>query len=169
MDAYLAIVSKREIRTYDRRPLPDEVIERILDAGRIAGSSKNSQPWHFYAVTSRDLLERLAETVYASSNVREAALAVAIATRGARSAFDAGRAAQNMMIAAWGDGVGSCPNGMPDPDRTAALIDLDDEESVRIILTFGYPARAREPESRTAGEWIARANRKPLDELVTRL
>jgi nitroreductase len=170
VDAYLAIVSRREIRDYDQRPIPDDVIDRILEAGRVSGSSQNSQPWHFYAVTSRDLLDRLADTVYEPGNLRGAALAVVIATPGGgRSGFDAGRAVQNMMVAAWNDGVGSCPNGMPDPARTDALVGLGEDESARIILTFGYPARPRDPESRTAEEWIARANRKPFDEVVTRL
>jgi nitroreductase len=170
VDAYLAIVSRREIRDYDRRAIPDEVIDRILQAGRLSGSSQNSQPWHFVAVTSRDLLDRLAETVYEPANLRGAALAVVIATPGGgRSGFDAGRAAQNMLLAAWNDGVGSSPNGMPDPARTNALIGLDEEMSARIILSFGYPARARDPESRSPEEWAARANRKPLDEIVTRL
>jgi nitroreductase len=169
VDAYLAIVSRREVRDYDRRPLPDEVIDRILQAGRLAGSSQNSQPWRFIAVTSRSLLDRLAETVYVPGNLRGAALAVVIATRGGRGAFDAGRAAQNMMIAAWNGGVGSCPNGMPDPQSAEALVGLAEDESARIILTFGYPARPRDPESRTADEWVARANRKPFDEVVTRL
>jgi nitroreductase len=170
VDAYLAIVSKREIREYDQRPLPDDVIDRILHAGRLSGSSQNSQPWHFVAITSRNLLDQIAETVYTPPTLRGAALAVVIATPGGgRSGFDAGRAVQNMMIAAWNDGVGSCPNGMPDPARTDALIGLDGEIGARIILSFGYPARARDPESRSAEEWVERANRKPLDEIVTRL
>jgi nitroreductase len=171
VDTYMAIVSKREIRNYEQqRPIPEAVVERILQAGRLAGSSQNSQPWRFFAITSRELLEQLAETVYVPGTLRGAALAVLIATpAGDRSSFDAGRAVQNMMLAAANDGVGSCPNGMPDPERAAALVGLGEGESARLILTFGYPARARDPESRSAEEWIARANRKPLDELVTRL
>jgi nitroreductase len=170
VDAYLAIVSKREIRDYEQRPIPDEVIDRILQAGRLAGSSQNKQPWRFFAVTSRELLEQLAETVYVPGNLRGAALAVVIATVGGdRSGFDAGRAAQNMMLAAWNDGIGSTPNGMTDPERTGALVGLGEDESPRIILTFGFPARARDPESRSAEEWITRANRRPLEEVATRL
>jgi nitroreductase len=102
----------------------------------------------------------LAEVVYAPENVRGAALVVAIV--GEASGFDTGRCAQNMMLAAWGDGVASCPNGVKDPDAAAEICGGE----VRAILSFGYPARPRDPASRSAEEWSARANRKPLSELV---
>jgi len=80
----------------------------------------------------------------------------------ARGGFDSGRCSQNMMLAAWGEGVASCPNGVRDPDAAAAICGGE----VRAILSFGYPARPRDVAGRSAEEWSARANRKPLDELV---
>lgn len=165
MDTFLAIASKRDQRQYAEREVPDDVVRRILDAGRIAGSAANKQPWRFVVVANSDLRERVAETVYAPDNVRGAALAVALVVRGSRS-FDAGRAAQNMMLAAWNDGITSCPNGMPDADRTGELLGLDDGERVLNVLSFGYPARVRDPESRPPERWIARAKRKPVEEVV---
>jgi nitroreductase len=166
VDAYLAIASKRDTRRYEHRPVPDEVVTRILDAGRVAGSAKNRQPWRFLVVEDAAQRDRLAETVYAPDNVRGAAFVVAVVSS---SAMDGGRAAQNMMLAAWNEGVGSCPNGMPDPARTAALLGLGEDEKLLTLLTFGYPARPRDPQSQRAGEWSARADRKPLGEVVTRL
>jgi nitroreductase len=165
MDTFLAIASKRDQRQYAERQLPDEIVRRVLDAGRIAGSAANKQPWRFVVLADRDLRERVAETVYAPDNVRGATLAVAIAVRGSRG-FDAGRAAQNMMLAAWNDGVTSCPNGMPDADTTGELLGLDEGERVVNVLSFGYPARPRDPDSRPPEEWIARAKRKPFDDVV---
>ena len=161
MDAYLAVASKRDEKRYADRPVPDEVTERILDAGRLAGSSKNKQPWTFAVVESPEVRERLERSVYAPQNVRGAALVVAIL--GKRN-FDTGRAAQNMMLAAWGDGVASSPTGVADAEAAAEIFG----EEVAIVLTFGYPARPREPGSRRAEDWSARANRRPLDELVRR-
>ena len=112
MDPYLAIASKRDERAYADTPVGDDVRERILDAGRLTGSSKNRQRWEF-VVVSGEARERLAEAVYAPENVRTAALVVAIV--GEAGGFDAGRCAQNMMLAAWGDGVVSSPNGARDP------------------------------------------------------
>jgi nitroreductase len=159
VDPYLAIASKRDERHYTETPVPKEVRERILDAGRLTGSSKNRQPWEF-VVVSGEARDRLAEAVYAPENLRTATLVVAVV--GEASGFDAGRCVQNMMLAAWGDGVVSCPNGVRDAEAAAEICGGD----VRAILSFGYPARGRNPESRSAEEWSARANRKPLSELV---
>jgi nitroreductase len=81
--------------------------------------------------------------------------------------LDLGRCVQNMMLAAWNEGVASCPNGIADADGAKEALSL--EEPPAIVLSFGYPARHPGAESRAAGEWSARANRKPLDELVERL
>ena len=98
----------------------------VIEAGRVSGSSRNSQPWRFIVVESPSLRERLAEAVYASANVRGAALVVVIAVRGrGPTAFDAGRAAQNMMLTAWNDHIGACPNGMPDPDAVGDAVRVD--------------------------------------------
>jgi len=142
-------------------------VRRILEAGRVAGSAKNRQPWRFVVLDDPALRERVAETVYAPGNIQGGKLAVAIVVTGS-PAFDAGRAAQNMMLAAWNDGVTSCPNGMPDAERTGELVGLGDEERVINILSFGYPARERSPEDRSSEEWLARAKRKPGDEVVER-
>ena len=170
MDTFLAVASKREVRDYAGRPIPVDAVQRILEAGRISGSSRNRQPWRFIVVESPSLRERLADAVYAPANVRGAALVVVIANRGrGPTAFDAGRAAQNMMLTAWNDHIGSCPNGMPDLDAVAELLDLAEDERPTIVLTFGYPARSRDPQRHEAIEWIVRADRKPFDEVVERL
>jgi nitroreductase len=159
VDVWLAIASKRDERRYDDRPLPDDVVTRILDAGRLAGSSQNRQAREFVVVSDH---AALAETVYAPDNVRTAALAVAIV---GKSGFDVGRAAQNMMLAAWGDGVVSCPNGIRDADAAEAIVGA----APAIVLSFGYRATPRDPTRRSAEEWSRRANRKPLGELVRRV
>jgi nitroreductase len=166
VDAYLAIVSKREVRAYADRPLPDDAVRRLLQAGRLAGSSRNRQARRF--VVLRDgALARAAEGVWSPENVRGAALAVAIVIRGkGPTGFDAGRAAQNMMLAAWGDGIGSCPNGIANPEALAAVLGHADDEQVATVLSFGYPARPVDPESRTPDEWIDRADRLDFDDVV---
>jgi nitroreductase len=157
------------VRDYDGRPVPDDIARRILEAGRLAGSAQNRQPWRFLVLEDRELVERVAETVFEPDNLRGAVLVVAIVVRGKGPVqFDAGRAAQNMLLAAWDFGVGGSPNGMPDRERTAELLGLGEEEQPAIILSFGYPARPRDPSSRTAGEWLEKAPRKPLDDIVER-
>jgi nitroreductase len=168
MDTFLAIASRRETREFADRALPGEVVERILDAGRLAGSAANRQPWTFVIVESPDRLEALSQSVYAPDNVRGAKLVIAIVL--SRDApFDAGRAAQNMLLAAWNDGVGGVPNGIKDLEAARAALGLGEDEDAPIVLSFGYPARERDPERRAAAEWSQRANRKGLDEVVRRI
>lgn len=168
MDAYLALASRREVREYADRPLSDEQVRRILDAGRVSGSSQNKQPWRFVIVET--VREPVAQAVFETDNIRGAALVVAIVVSGRGPlSFDAGRAAQNMLLAAWSDGIGSCPNGIADGDAMAAALRIAEEEKVAIVLSFGYPARPADPERRTPREWIERANRKPFDEVVARV
>ena len=170
MDTYLAIASKRDWGNFADRPIPGDVERRILDAGRLAGSASNKQPWRFLVVETGEVRDRVGETVYAASNVRGAALVVAlVGPAGEMAAFDAGRAVQNMFLAAWNKGVASVPNGMPDAERTAEALGLAGDKRPRIVLAFGYPAGRIDPESRSADEWSRAANRKPLDDVVERL
>ena len=170
METWLAIASRREVRDYAPTPIPPEVERRILDAGRLAGSGKNRQPWRFVVVECAETREALAGLVFAPGNVRGAQLVVAIAVSGKGPvSLDAGRCAQNMLLAAWDQGVGGCPNGTPDAEALGELLGLREGERSAIVLTFGYPASPRDPAARPAEEWSARASRKPLDELVERI
>ena len=170
METWLAIASRREVREYADRPVPPEVERRILDAGRLAGSAANRQRRRFLVVEDPERRARLADCVFAPDNVRGATLVVAIVVSGKGPlAFDAGRAAQNMLLVAHDEGVGSCPNGMPDADRAADALGLSGDERPVIVLSFGYPVRPRDPTTHTAEEWSERANRLPLGELVRRI
>jgi nitroreductase len=164
MDAFLVIASKRDERRYAARPIQQAVVERILDAGRLSGNSQNRQIWRFIVVEDEARRERLADAVYAPRNVRGAALVIGITGR----PYDTGRCSQNMMLAAWNEGVASCPASVRDAAAAAEALDLEEGE-LAMVICFGYPARPRDPESRSSEEWSARANRKPLGDLVTRL
>ncbi len=159
MDAFLAIASKRDERRYADRPVAEEDVLRILDAGRLSGSSRNTQNWQFVVIADK---AALAEAVYAPENVQTAGLVVAII--GDAFPFDVGRCAQNMMLAAWDIGVVSCPNGTRDTELAASIAGGE----VKMILSFGYPQRELHVESRSAEDWSASAKRKPLDDLVIR-
>jgi nitroreductase len=157
MDTFLTIASRREVRDYTDQPIPEETVYRILDAGRLAGSSRNSQQWEFVIVRDHDAMAR---AVYAPDNVLGATLIVAIV--GSAFPFDKGRAAENMMLAAWNEGVGACPNGISDAEAAERIAGAP----VAIVLSFGYPAKPVDPTARTAEEWSARAKRKPYAEVV---
>ena len=165
METYLAITSRREIREYEARSIPPELVDRILDAGRVTGSSKNTQPWTFIVTHNRDRLTALARCVTRPSNLEHAPLAIAIVVEQEKNAFDAGRVAQNMMLAAWDLGLGSCPNTVRDLDVFRAIVGSE-EGLPRTILTFGYPVKRIRPERRSAEDWVAAADRKDRSEVV---
>jgi nitroreductase len=167
MDAYLAIVSKRELRSYADRRVDDDAVRQIMEAGRVAGSSKNRQARRFVVLRSPELARRVAGCVYAPDNVLGAALVVAVVVGGkGPTSFDAGRAAQNMMLAASALGIGSCPNGIADAAALQEIVGHDDGEQVATVLTFGYPETPRDPARLSAQEWIERADRRPYEEVV---
>ena len=164
MDAYLNIISKREVRKYTDEPIPDDVLTRILHGGRVTGSARNRQQWEMVVVRNRETLARLAETVAAPDNVRGCAAAVAVVLKG-QSAWDGGRMAQNLMLAAWSQGVGSCPNTPVNRDECRAILGVDAEHDILTILSLGYPAEPV-PRGVDPDAILNRIDRKPLDELT---
>ena len=129
----------------------------------------NVQPWQFVVIESAEAKQRIGEQVYAAANVESCAFAVAIATEGGGYPVDVGRAMQNMFLVGWNEGVVSCPNGIKDAEAAAGALGLDEGWLPVNIPSFGYPRRPLDPESKSAEEWSAEANRKPLDELIRRI
>jgi nitroreductase len=143
MDVSEAVRSVLAVRQYDSRPVPQETIDRIVEAGRLTASSTNRQPWHFVVVTEREGLERLSDAVRSGRYVREAAFAIAVAVERASSfaVSDASRAIQSMLLTAWADGVGSNWVGFGGLENTKTVLDIPTGLDVLAILPFGYPAR----------------------------
>ncbi|MGH2406089.1 MAG: nitroreductase family protein [bacterium] len=170
MDAYLAVVGKREVRRYQSRPVPEPVLTQILEAGRASGSSRNRQPWRFIVVTDRARLREVSGLVSRPANVAEAPAAIVVAIASPRSAFDTGRTAQNMMLAAWTLGVGTCPNTPTDEAALKTALGLPAEMAVPTVLSLGYPAPGeRRPLQKADPEKVlGRINRMPLADLVRR-
>jgi nitroreductase len=159
MDMYRGIISKRDRRAYLDRPLPDEVVRRILQAGRMTGSSKNSEPNRFVLVRDREMLRTLSETSPVAGFIEGcAALVVLVQVR--EHPFDAGRCAQNMMLAAWNEGVTSCPAHLPEA-KLAGLLGIPGDLFINRVIAFGYP----DPERTGVHPSVVR-KRLPLEELV---
>jgi nitroreductase len=170
VDAYLAIVGKREVRKYEDRPIAESVLTQILEAGRASGSSKNTQPWRFVLVTDRTRLRELSECVTRPTNLQGCAAAIVVVLTNPRSGFDGGRTAQNMMLAAWTLGVGTCPNSPANEAAVKRLIGAPEPAVVPTILSLGYPAAGERRPRKTAdpARVLARINRLPLTDLVHR-
>jgi len=118
-------------------------MERILHAGRRAASSKNEQKWVFIAIHDREHLGQLAEVGRYAGHLAGAAVAVALVTPDPASAsamWDMGRAAQNMVLAAWELGIGSVPATVYDLDLAGRLLGIPEDRRCDFLLSFGYPA-----------------------------
>lgn len=143
-----AIKAKRAVRTFRDEPLPEDVVRCILNAGRLAGSAKNMQPWHFIAVQRRETLRALSQCGAFAAHLAGAALGVALATADPffrlTVPFDLGRAAQNMMLAAWEMGVGSVMATIYQPDRACEVLGVPPEYTIPWCISFGYPAKRQE-------------------------
>jgi len=141
-----AIRLKRAVRAFSAEPLPQETILAILNAGRRSQSSKNSQPWHFIAITDETILKQLSECGEWAGHLAGAALGVAILTPDPtekfQTMFDAGQAAAYMQLAAWEVGVGSCLASIYDSEKARHILGFPVELWLRIALSFGYPAKA---------------------------
>ena len=125
MDTYQTILSLRSVRQFDlSRPVDEAALQRIVQAGRMSGSSKDSQPWWFIVITERETLAALSKTGDYAQHLAGAAFAIAILfdPKFYRGEFDSGRTAQNMMLAAWNEGLGSCIASMHREDDAKALL-----------------------------------------------
>lgn len=146
MDVSEAIRTKRAVRQFTDQPLPNEVMTAILNAGRRSQSSKNTQPWHFIAVTDKNTLKALSECGTWAGHLAGAALGVVILTPDPsekfQTMFDAGQAAAFMQLAGWALGVGSCPASIYEPEKARQILGFPPEWHLRIALSFGYPADA---------------------------
>jgi nitroreductase len=159
MNVQDAIRSKRAVRQFRDQPVPDEVIRRILDAGRRSQSSKNTQPWSFIVVRDRQMLEALSKTGTYAGHLAGAAFAVVLVgdARGEWKSFDLGQAAAYLQLAAWELGVGSCIAALHQENDARALLGIPPEASAYAALSFGYPAEDWKPN---------KGGRKSLDEIV---
>jgi nitroreductase len=142
-----AIASKRAIRRFADRPLEAAHLDRILRAGRHAGSSKNQQRWTFIVCRDRAHLRELAEVGPWAGHLAGAAVGIALVTPDPRVpgadlsiTFDLGQAAENMMLAAWELGIGSVPATVLKHDLARRLLGYPDDQHCEFLLSFGYPA-----------------------------
>ena len=142
-DVFDAVRTLLAVRSYQSTPVPDALIRRIVEAGRLTGSGMNGQPWHFIVIRDGETLRRLGAAASSGPYVARAPLAIVVATEKSRFAVsDASRAIQSMVLTAWAEGVGSNWVGFGGLDKVKAVLDIPAGLDVLAILPFGYPARA---------------------------
>jgi nitroreductase len=147
------------IREFQDKPISDEVILRIVEAGRLTASARNLQPWHFVIVKDREALRELGALVRTGPYIAGAAAAIVVATEKdvPYAPSDASRAIQSMLLVAWADGVGSNWTGFGGLEGVRKKVGLPDSYDVLAVLPFGYPRR----------KVVGRKKRKPLAEVAS--
>jgi len=165
MNVSEAIRTKRAVRQFQVRPLDEQSVHAILNAGRRSQSAKNSQPWHFIAIQDKTTLIALSELGEWAGHLAGAALGVALITPHPdirfSIMFDAGQSAAYMQLAAWEMGIGSCLATIYDPEKARQILGFPDDQHIRIAISFGYPL---DEEILTAKPW--KGGRRPPDEIV---
>jgi nitroreductase len=168
METWDAITSRRNVRNFEDRPVPEEDLDRILEAGRRAPSSRNWQPWDFVVVTDRDQLAELAKVWPHGQHVADSAATIALIlprTDDARQReiahYDLGQATMSMLIAAADRGIGTGHSAVGDQDLARRVLGLPEDRFAAYLVDLGYPAdRPLRP--------IRKPNRRPFDEVVHR-
>jgi nitroreductase len=160
MDVFEAVRTLLAVRRYQERPVPEDVLRRIVEAGRLTASSMNMQPWHFIVVQDRDMLRLLGALAPTGPYIAQAPLAIVVAIDKTRFAVsDASRAIQSMLLTAWSEEVGSNWVGFGGLEDVKALLNIPAELDLLAILPFGYPVDA-------VGR--GKKQRKPLGEVAHR-
>ena len=161
MSSIDGILTRRSIRQYETKDVPEEVLHQILEAGRQAPSAANRQPIRFVVVNDHIILQNLCDSVLARF-VKYAPVAVVGCAdvkslmTGKWAVVDATIAMQNMVIAAWALRIGSCWIGACNEEKVKELLKIPDKWKVVAFLTLGYPAEQPKPK-----------NRKPFEELFS--
>jgi nitroreductase len=158
--------SLRAVRSFRPDPVPQEVVDGILDVARWSGSASNRQPWEIVVIRERETLRSLAGLDGYAGHLAGAPLGIVLVMNGDRAeqeTYDEGRLAERIMLAAHAHGVGSSIGWIVGPGRDAAraLLGIPGQKVVRTAISLGYPdEEARGPRS---GRTQAR---KPLDEII---
>jgi nitroreductase len=160
MDAYDCVTTLLDIRTFDSKPVISEIKLKILEAGRLTGSGINTQHWHFILIEGKDSLKTLAKDSTTGRWVENSDFAIIILTNPKYGfhLIDAGRAAQDMQLAAWSFGVNSCLFTGFHEVTLRKDFGIPISLNPTIVIGFGYPNRV------ISGK---RKNRRALGELVS--
>ncbi len=156
MDAIVALKTRRSVRAYERRPVPREIIEDVIDCGRLAASANNVQPWEFVVVTEAGMRRRLADRTDHGKFIADAPVCIVVLCRDSKYYLEDGSAAtQNLLLAAWARGLGSCwVAGDKKPYAGEICKMLGAPEGYRLVslVALGYPAESPHKSKRPVSD-----------------
>ena len=165
-EAVRPLLRVRQIREFSNEPVEQDTLDAVADAARWSGSSQNAQPWRFVIIRDRSTLRAIHEAgLPQTRSLATAAAAIAIvmpqrAGGGISIAYDEGRAAERMLVAAAMLGLGAGIAWIPTEVRpiVAQRLSLPDDRFVRTVVAIGHPsARARRPKAEPGEARLPRA------------
>ena len=160
MDTMEAIRTVLAVRSFEDKPIPQSIVKEIVEAAHLTASSQNGQPWHFIVVQDKETLQKLAQLAPTGRYIAQAPLAIVVAMDQSRFAVsDGSRAIQDMILAAWSQGVGSNWVGFNNLPQVNPLLGIPQDVTVLAIVAFGYPTKQ-------IGK--GQKKRKPLGEVAYR-
>lgn len=141
METFESIRTVLAVRKYQDKPIPKEVLRRIVEAGRLTGSASNKQPWNFIVIEDKKVLSELGALAKTGPYVAQAPAAIVVVIeKNPLAVSDGSRAIQSMILAAWAEGIGSNWVGFIGMDNIKPLLDIPDNLDVLAILPLGFPA-----------------------------
>jgi nitroreductase len=164
MNVYEAIKSRRSVRAYEDKPIPQETLDRILNAARLAPSGNNRQPWKFVVVTDKETRQKLSVAAKNQKFVAEASVVIAAVGLDPERIMscdvpgdpvDVAIAIDHITLAAVEEGLGTCWIGAFFQDQACEILGVPSSCKIIELLTLGYPADQDRPK-----------NRKSLEEIV---
>ena len=158
MEVSQAVRTMLAVRKYQDKAIDEATVTRIVEAGRLTGSSRNRQHWDFVVVRDKERIKQLGALATTGAYMADAALAIAVVVPDTPSGvMDGARATQDMMLVAWGEGIGSNWVGNMNKPEIKELLAVPEDKIILVVIPFGYPA-----EKIGAGK----KNRKPLSEVA---
>jgi len=152
------IFNRSSVRRYASKPVPEDVLKNILEAGRRAPSAMNAQPWHL-VVTDQKIKEELSKRRW-TGFVKDAAFVIVGVGENSRwSTVDVSIALQNMVLAAEAQGLGSCWIGDFDQSNLKKMFGIPENFNIVAMVSFGYPAEKPAPRNKKRLEDIVHFNR----------
>ncbi len=152
MDAIEVLRTRRSVRAYTGKPVPREIVEDVVDCGRLAATAVNVQPWEFVVVTDPELLRRIAKTTDHGKFIADAPVCVVVLCRETKYYLEDGSAAtENILLAAHAHGLGSCwvaGDKKPYAPKICRLVGAPQGYKLVSLIPLGYPAESPEKTKR---------------------
>lgn len=158
MDVYEAVHTVLAVRAYQDKPIPKDLLRKIVDAGRLTASASNRQPWNFIVVEDRTMLVKLGGLARTGPYIAQASAAIIVAIENSPFGIsDASRAIQSMILTAWSEGIASNWVGFHGLDAVKPVLGIPDSLDILAIVPLGFAANPIGKGKKT---------RKPFSEVV---